>query len=251
MGKNIEVKIVPIFEDNYVFVLHHKPDNTAMIVDPGEAETVIEFLDSEGIKPVGILLTHHHHDHIDGAKEIQEKYSIPVYAPFKNSKQIPFADHLLKEGDILDKGPFKFSIIELPGHTLGHIAFWNEEYKWLFSGDVLFGLGCGRLLEGTYEQAFDSLQKIKTYPEDSLIYCTHEYTETNLRFCKALSFTDEAPITGDSEELELYENQLVNRRSLDLPSVPLKLSIEINVNPFLLAKDVAQFTYLREMRNMN
>lgn len=251
MGKNLEVKIVPIFEDNYVFILHHKPDGTAMIVDPGEADTVIEFLKTENIKPVGILLTHHHHDHIDGAEELQKKYSIPVYAPRKNQKQIPFADHYVEEGFNLEAGPFKFSVIELPGHTLGHIAFWNDEHKWLFSGDVLFGLGCGRLMEGSYEQAYNSLQRFKSYPEDSLIYCTHEYTETNLRFCKALSFLDEMPITGDSEELELYENQLLNRRSLDLPSVPLKLSIEMNVNPFLLAKDVAQFTYLREMRNKN
>lgn len=243
------VHLIPIFDDNYVFALANKTSNAALIVDPGEAESVLGFLKQEQLSLKGILLTHHHHDHIGGALELQKNLGAPVYAPLNNKNQIPFADHYLAEGETLDLENFHFQILELPGHTLGHIAYWEPAKKWLFSGDVLFGLGCGRLFEGTFSQAYASLQRIKHLPTDTLIYCTHEYTETNLQFCQRLSRMDDSPITGDDENLEIYANELHNKRSLNLPSVPLKLSIENRVNPFLLAKDVSQFTYLRELRN--
>lgn len=243
------VHLMPIFEDNYVFALINTDSNTVLVVDPGEAESVLSFVEQEQLTLKGTLLTHHHHDHIGGAQQLQKKLGVPVYAPLKNKNQIPFADHYLVEGETLDLENFQFKILELPGHTLGHIAYWEHTKKWLFSGDVLFGLGCGRLFEGTASQAYDSLQRIKHLPTETLVYCTHEYTETNLQFCHRLSRLDDSPITGDDENLELYANELRNKRSLNLPSVPLKLSIERKVNPFLLAKDVSQFTYLRELRN--
>lgn len=245
----LRVELVPIFEDNYVFVLVDEGQREALVVDPGEARAVSEYLRRENLSLQGILLTHHHSDHVGGVKELQESFSAPVYAPQKNKSQISYADHFVKEGDEVHAGSFAFSVMELPGHTLGHIAFWNPAKKWLFSGDVLFGLGCGRLFEGTYEQMYESLQRIKALPAETLIYCTHEYTETNLQFCKMLCASDDSPITGDDEDLELYENELTNRRSLDLPSVPLKLFVEKKVNPFLLARSVQQFTYLRDLRN--
>lgn len=249
MQKNEHTELIPIFDDNYVFVLIDESSRRALVVDPGEAAPVQTYLREKKLTLEGILLTHHHQDHIGGAAELQKIFSCPVYAPEKNQKQIPFASHWLKEGDVLNLSPWRFLVWELPGHTLGHISYWEEKHQWLFSGDVLFGLGCGRLFEGSYEQGFNSLQRIKTLPPPTLIYCTHEYTERNLEFCQILTNQDNTPITGDSEALELYRNELQNRRSLGLPSVPLKLAIEESANPFLLAQDVEQFRYLREMRN--
>lgn len=242
------VELVPIFDDNYVFVLIDETNN-CILIDPGESYPVDAYLEQNSLSLAGILITHHHADHIGGVQELKNKFQCPVFAPLKNKPQIPFADHFIKEGDMVKIGDMSFSVMELPGHTLGHVAYWNANKKWLFSGDVVFGLGCGRLFEGTHEQMYQSLQRIKSLPPEALIYCTHEYTERNLNFCRLLSHYDDTPITGEDEDLELYANELLNRRSLDLPSVPLKLSIECKVNPFLLAKSVQQFTYLRELRN--
>lgn len=245
----LRVELVPIFQDNYVFVIIDESTQQAMVVDPGECASVKEFLRVRELQLQGILLTHHHNDHIGGVRELKDLFHAPVYAPWKNKNQISFADHFVKEGETISMGNFAFTVMELPGHTLGHVAYWNSNLNWLFSGDVLFGLGCGRLFEGTYEQMYQSLQRIKALPPETLIYCTHEYTETNLQFCKMLSTYDDSPISGDDEYFEIYENELTNRRSLNLPSVPLKLFIEKKVNPFLLAQSVDQFSYLRDLRN--
>ncbi|XGC79521.1 hydroxyacylglutathione hydrolase [Bdellovibrio bacteriovorus] len=245
---NHRVELIPIFEDNYVFALINEQGHV-VLVDPGESTPVEKFLEHNDYDICGILLTHHHNDHIGGVTELIKTFPAPIYAPLKNKTQISFADHYVKEGDEFMISDMNFKVMELPGHTLGHVAYWNPDKKWLFSGDVLFGLGCGRLFEGTFEQMYESLQKIKALPNETLIYCTHEYTEMNLQFCKMLGNFDDSPITGDDENLELYENELTNKRSLDLPSVPLKLFVEKKVNPFLLASSVKQFSALRELRN--
>lgn len=248
---NVKVELIPIFEDNYVFVLVDSRSREALVVDPGESTAVAEYLRKYRLSLKGILLTHHHHDHIGGAHDLRTLFSAPIYAPLKNKNQISFADTYLEDGACLSVGGLDFDVLSLPGHTLGHIAFYQPEKRWLFSGDVLFGLGCGRLFEGSPEQAFASLLRIKALPPQTLVYCTHEYTEANLNFCKMLSLNDDSPILGGDEDLELYENELRSKRELNLPSVPLKLFIELKVNPFLLAKDVAQFAYLRDLRNRN
>ncbi|MEK2688455.1 hydroxyacylglutathione hydrolase [Bdellovibrio sp. GT3] len=243
------VELIPIFEDNYVFCLIDQDNQEVLVVDPGEAAKTSQFLKENNLKLKGVLLTHHHNDHIGGVSALVSEHPAPIFAPAKNKNQIGKADTWVTEGESVKLGPFNFEVLELPGHTLGHVAYWEPKLKWLFSGDVLFGLGCGRIFEGTYDQAYTSLQRFKKLPSETLVYCTHEYTEANLRFCKMLSNLDNSPITGDSEELEMYENQLLSRREMDLPSVPLKLAVELNVNPFLLAKSVSQFTYLRDLRN--
>lgn len=245
----LRVELIPIFEDNYVFILVDEGLRHAWVIDPGETSAVADFLRAKDLSLKGVLLTHHHNDHVGGARELQSLFSAPIYAPLKNKTQIPYAQIYVREGDKIKQANFELSVLELPGHTLGHVAYWSESTKWLFSGDVVFGLGCGRLFEGTYEQMYQSLQRIKDLPTETLIYCTHEYTEANLQFCKMLSLHDDSPITGGDENLELYENELKNRRSLGLPSVPLKLDIEKRVNPFLLARNLQQFTYLRELKN--
>ncbi len=243
------VELLPIFEDNYVFALRSKSNQDLVIVDPGEALAVENYLQSQGLTLKAVLLTHHHADHIGGALTLKQKFQCQVFAPTKNKTQIPFADSYLQEGDSVILTPWQFEVLELPGHTHGHIAYWEKERQWLFSGDVIFGLGCGRLFEGTYEQGFNSLQRIKTLPAETQIYCSHEYTEANLRFCHSLSAQDYTPLIEDSEALSAYAKQLYSRRSHHLPSVPLTLSLERQANPFLLATDVAQFRSLRELRN--
>ncbi|QDK45816.1 hydroxyacylglutathione hydrolase [Bdellovibrio sp. ZAP7] len=243
------VELIPIFEDNYVFCLIDDNNQEAFVIDPGEAAKTSQYLKDNGLKLKGVLLTHHHNDHVGGVRPLVSEHPAPIYAPLKNKTQIGHADTWVTEGETVRLGPFEFKVLELPGHTLGHVAYWEPKMKWLFSGDVLFGLGCGRLFEGSYEQGYESLQRIKKLPADTLVYCTHEYTEANLNFCNMLSNLDNSPITGDNEDLELYANQLLSRREMELPSVPLKLSVELRVNPFLLAKSVSQFTYLRDLRN--
>jgi len=243
------VELIPIFEDNYVFVIIDDDTRKAVVVDPGEPAAVSAFLRENGLELSAILLTHHHRDHVGGVQALQNSFKTTVYAPLKNKTQLPYADRFVQEGETVEAAGFSFQVMELPGHTLGHVAYWYPEKKWLFSGDVLFGLGCGRLFEGSYEQGYESLQRIKALPSETLVYCTHEYTETNLEFCKMLSHHDDSPITGGDEGLEMYANELTNRRSLNLPSVPLKLFIELKVNPFLLAQGVQQFAYLRDLRN--
>lgn len=243
------VELISIFEDNYVFVLINDAQKSAVVIDPGEAHSVSEFLRREELDLSGILLTHHHSDHVGGVQALQKEFQAPTYAPLKNKNQIPYADRYLQEGDRLEISDYTLSVMEMPGHTLGHVAYWEPTKKWLFSGDVLFGLGCGRLFEGTPEQMYHSLQRIKELPAETLVYCSHEYTEINLQFCKMLGSGDDSPITGDNEDLEMYENELTHRRSLNLPSVPLKLFIEKRVNPFLLVRNISQLASLRELRN--
>ena len=246
---SLKVELVPIFDDNYVFVLVDEDSASCVIVDPGEGLSVREFLSEKKLTPLAILLTHHHADHIGGTEELLAQFQIPAYAPALEIKKMPFATTAVSGAQNIKVGPFRFQVIDLPGHTLGHIAYWEERRHWLFSGDVLFGLGCGRVFEGTYAEMFESLQKIKSLPDETLVFCTHEYTEMNLKFCKRLSPADHLPLVGDDENLEIYENQLRARRSVDLPSVPLKLGIEKRVNPFLMAKKLEVFSELRDLRN--
>jgi hydroxyacylglutathione hydrolase len=213
-----------------------------VVVDPGDASPVQTYLEQHQLKVEAILLTHHHGDHINGASELNKKWKAPIYAPAKNKLQIPFATHFVSEGQTIELfgKNLKFEVLEVPGHTLGHIVFFERNKKWLFSGDVLFGLGCGRVFEGSMLQAFESLRRIKDLPNETSVFCTHEYTETNLCFSKKLT---------SSYELQKYEENLNRKRSLGLPSVPLDLGVEKKTNLFLMANDVERFTYLRELRN--
>lgn len=239
----LDVRIIPIFSDNYVFVIVRADSKNCVVVDPGDAYPVQDFLIQQGLTVEALLLTHHHPDHIGGALKLKEIWNVPVYAPKKNKAQIPFATDFVVESQSIKllNGDLNLETLELPGHTLGHVAFFEPHKKWLFSGDVLFGLGCGRLFEGTFAQGYESLQRIKALPHETLVYCTHEYTESNLRFCKSL--------TQSSPELETYEELLKQKRAANLPSVPLNLGIEKTVNPFLSADNLERFTFLRDLKN--
>lgn len=236
------VELIPVFDDNYVFLISDPETSEALVVDPGEAAAVTAILKARNLKLLGILTTHHHADHIGGASELNQVFTAPIWAPLKNKDQIK-ADHYVSDNDVFSLADCRIQVLALPGHTLGHIAYWFSEKNWLFSGDVLFGLGCGRLFEGDFTQGFESLQKIRQLPDATEVFCAHEYTEKNLQFCKSIVY--EA-----SPHLATYETGLMKRRAAGLPSVPLSLKTEKQFNPFLLAPTKEVFSILRQKRNI-
>ncbi len=241
------VELVPIFDDNYIFLIVDEQKKTAIAVDPGDATELIELLTARELNLTTILTTHHHADHIGGLGELVKRYNPEVYAPLKNKLQIAEANHFVSDGDSIMANGLLFEAIELPGHTLGHIAYYCKQWDWLFSGDVLFGLGCGRLFEGTAMQMFLSLAQIKNLPPHTQIFCTHEYTEVNLRFVEQLLNLYPDLITA--EDLNNYSENLKSIRKKNQASVPLTLATELKANPFLRAKNLEEFTQFRTLRN--
>lgn len=217
-------KIIPLnaFKDNYIWTILNDR-NHAVIVDPGEAQPIITFLEENPqLRLSGVLITHKHWDHCNGVPDILEKYSVPVYASF--SKEIPHVSFPMKENDIFHiEGFEKFKVIEIPGHTLEHIAYYGSGV--LFCGDTLFTGGCGRIFEGTPPQMFETLQKISALPEKTLIYCGHEYTLANLAFAKCVEPNNKILLERIKESEKL--------RSQHLPTVPSTLKLEKETNPFL------------------
>ena len=172
----MRVEIIPCLQDNYSYLIINENNNDACVVDPSEAKPVIDFINKNNINLKYILNTHHHYDHIGGNKELKEKYNATVVGFKNDAKRIPEIDVLVEDNQVWKRDNFEVKIIHIPGHTTGHICFYFYKEKLLFSGDTLFSLGCGRIFEGTYEEMFESLSKIKNLPDDTKIYCGHEYT---------------------------------------------------------------------------
>ena len=178
------IEIVPCLSDNYSYVIYEKKTNTVSIVDPAEFEACDKVINKYK-KLDFILNTHHHADHVGANLELKKKYSSKVLGYVSDKNRIPGIDILLKENQKHKIGNLEFEVIFIPGHTKGHIAFFFSKEKVAFTGDTLFALGCGRIFEGTHEEMFISLNKIKKLPPDTKIYCGHEYTKSNLNFCLA------------------------------------------------------------------
>lgn len=212
-----------------------------MIIDPGLADPVRSFLLKEQLRPRAILLTHHHWDHIGGAQDLKKSFDLRIYAPQKERKTIHFAETYVQEGQKVMEAGFEFQVLDLSGHTAGHIGYWEQKQQWLFSGDVLFSLGCGRVFDGNVEDHFQSLQKIKHLPPETWIYCTHEYTELNLRFCQEKLAQD--------PHLESFAAKIHELRQRHEPTVPFQLRQELELNPFLKEMKSEEFIALREERN--
>ena len=225
-------KITPIkaFNDNYMWCLQN--GKHAIVVDPGDPDPVISHLSKEKLKLGAVLITHHHPDHVGGNKKLVEKYGVPIYGPKMES--IPEITHKLQEGDEVSiLGIEKnFTVIELPGHTLGHIGYYGNGI--IFCGDTLFSCGCGRLFEGTAKQMYESLQKIYQLPSNTLVCCGHEYTQANVEFARHLDPTNKRLI-----EVQKRVRQL---RGDNLPTVPVTLKQEKETNPFLrtFEKDIVE-----------
>ncbi len=228
----MQIHAIPAFEDNYFWLI--QPDTQhaeAYVIDPGLAEPIYRALRSHGLTLAGVLITHHHHDHIDGAAELGQTFKVPIYGP--QSTKIPQVTHVVKEHDLLLLRSLCAHVIEIPGHTRDHIGYFIPDDQsatasqppLLFCGDTLFAAGCGRLFDGSAEQLFQSLQRITTLPEHTLIYCAHEYTLSNLRFALHIE-PDNAALIG-------RRTAVMNTRELNLPSIPNSLALEKQTNPFL------------------
>ena len=221
----MKVEIISCLEDNYSYLIIDKNNKKTCIVDPSEPRPVINFLEKNNLKLNYILNTHHHYDHIGGNIELKKKYNAKVIGFKGDYKRIPEIDFKLEDGEIWKQDNFEAKIIHVPGHTLGHICFHFYNENNLFTGDTLFSLGCGRIFEGTYEQMFSSLEKIKKLPHKTKIYCGHEYTLQNSKFC----------IKYDKDNLELIKkiNDIKKKLNNNQPTIPTTLEEELKSNIFL------------------
>jgi len=237
----MKIEIIKCLRDNYSYIIIDELDQIACVVDPSEAEPIINFLKNKRINLKYILNTHHHYDHVGGNLELKQKYSCEVVG-FKGDKdRIPEIDILLEDNQIWKKNNFEAKIYHIPGHTTGHIAFHFFKEKKIFTGDTLFSLGCGRIFEGTYKQMFHSLKKIKELPKDTKIYCGHEYTLQNSNFC----------IAEDPDNLKLKEKiiEINEKIKNNLPTIPSVLSDELECNIFLKANNLESFSKLRDLKD--
>jgi hydroxyacylglutathione hydrolase len=219
----MKIEAISTLKDNYVWAVIDKVNHTALIVDPGAAKPVIDFLKQHRLSVIAILVTHHHWDHTNGIIELLDQYPAPVYGPANET--IPELTHPVKENSQLHiKGyPHEVTVIEIPGHTSGHVAYLTDGN--LFCGDTLFSAGCGRLFEGTAEQMAASLGKITSLPDETKIYCAHEYTLKNLGFAEL--------VEPGNEAIRQRLQKVKELRDKDLPSLPSTLRDEKETNPFL------------------
>ena len=237
----MKVEIISCLQDNYSYLIIDETNNLACVVDPSEARPIIDYLKNKNINLKYILNTHHHFDHVGGNEELKKKYNAIVVGYKHDSERIPEIDILLEDNEIWERDNFIAKIIHVPGHTKGHICFNFYKEKLLFTGDTLFSLGCGKIFEGTYEQMFNSLKKIKALPLDTKIFCGHEYTLNNSKFC----------IKYDNENLSLQKKiqDIEIKLNDSLPTIPSTLKEEIDCNIFLRAKDVKTFSKLRDLKD--
>jgi hydroxyacylglutathione hydrolase len=232
---------VPILKDNYAWLLRDTGTGATAIVDPAEPQPIIEALEKAGGRLDMILLTHHHGDHIAGTDEVRARFNCPVVGATADRHRLPKLDKAVAEGDTIKLGNAIGQVIETPGHTRGQINFFFPDGAVLLSGDTLFSLGCGRLIEGTPQEMFDSLAKLKALPPETLVCCGHEYTESNGRFALA--------IDPENRDLHTFMGKVEQLRAAGQPSVPSRLRDELKANPFLLATDVATFADARAKKD--
>lgn len=230
----IEIHAIPAFQDNYIWCLVNSEEKEAWAVDPGDAAPLENFLSSRALNLAGILITHHHPDHVGGLPQLLKQRDIPVYGPPQTVRKVT---NPCVEGDSLSIWGQRFDVWEVPGHTLDHLAFVHLPpattpgkalaHPLIFCGDTLFSAGCGRLFEGSPRQMLDSLKRISSLPGHTRIYCTHEYTLANLRFARAVLGDNYPPLEERISESE-------SLRANGQKTLPVKVEAEQRYNPFLL-----------------
>jgi hydroxyacylglutathione hydrolase len=220
---SLEVLAVPAFADNYLWLIHD--GRNAAVVDPGDAGPILAALKANGLSLVAILLTHHHADHVGGVPELLRHGNVPVFGP--RAEAIEQVTTPLAEGDraAVPQLGLELAVLDVPGHTRGHIAYYAARQHWLFCGDTLFAGGCGRLFEGTPAQMVGSLEKLAALPDATAVYCAHEYTLSNLRFAREV----------DPGNAALHERMATEQAKRDRgePTVPSSIGLEKQTNPFL------------------
>lgn len=222
----LDVIPVPAFRDNYLWLFHQTGDTRAYIVDPGDAEPVEKALAERGLSLAGILITHHHPDHIGGVDRLLARWQVPVYGPSGGS--VPQVSRPVNEGETLTlENGASFRVIAVPGHTLDHLAYFCDQTRTpvLFCGDTLFAGGCGRLFEGKPAQMYESLGKLAELPDSTEVYCAHEYTMANLAFASA--------VENDNTELAERVKREQAKRDRHEPTVPSTIGLEKSTNPFM------------------
>ncbi|AIL33056.1 hydroxyacylglutathione hydrolase [Basilea psittacipulmonis] len=254
----LSVVYLNALKDNYIWILHN--NCYVYVVDPGQAKPVIDFLKKNQLELKGILITHHHEDHVGGVKALLDEYSVPVYGPSIEAQE--YVTHPLKEGDVLSMDNVVIKIMDVPGHTLGHIAYFVEchnDAPYLFCGDTLFSAGCGRLFEGTPEQMVESLDKLSNLPGNTRVCAAHEYTLSNIAWAKK--------VEPNNRALQMWEKEATMLIKKGEATLPTTIALERLINPFLRLTDttvqqaiqayadvqvsdvVTLFAYLREWKN--
>ncbi|KAF4348761.1 hypothetical protein CsatB_026659 [Cannabis sativa] len=243
MSSSLQIELVPCLSDNYAYLLHDVDTGTVGVVDPSEAVPVIEALSRKNRNLTYILNTHHHHDHTGGNVELKARYGAKVIGSAIDRNRIPGIDIVLDDGDKWMFAGHEVHVMETPGHTRGHISFYFPGSGAIFTGDTLFSLSCGKLFEGTPEQMLSSLRKITSLPDDTNVYCGHEYTLSNSKF--ALS------IEPENEALQSYAAHVAHLRNKSLPTIPTTLKLEKACNPFLRtsSKEIRQILNIPSTAN--
>lgn len=231
---SLEIQLLPALRDNYIFLVRETESGSVLVIDPGERGVVPNALEKLGWRPTLILNTHHHHDHVGGNQELREMFGIPLLASPVDGAKISGVDRFVNDGERISFGAETIRAIAIPGHTLGHTAYLFEKAGVVFVGDTLFGMGCGRLFEGTPQQMWDSLRRLMSLPDDTRIYWGHEYTVANGTFASRLE--------PDNTEVNARLRDAESKRTLGQPTLPSTIGFEKRTNPFLRAGS-------REMRH--
>jgi hydroxyacylglutathione hydrolase len=226
----LDIRIVPCRTDNYAFILHDAESGETMVIDTPEAEPIQKVLEREGWRLTHIVNTHHHYDHVEGNEALKAAHGATVYGPAHDAGRIPGLDRGLRDGDGISLGDHRFDVIAVPGHTLGHLAYYICDQKVVFTGDTLFSLGCGRMFEGDAETMWHSLDLLRHLPEDTLMYCGHEYTLANAEF--ALT------VEPGNEALRKRVEEAREQRRAGKPTIPVTIGLERQTNPFLRPESI-------------
>lgn len=227
----MSLKVIPLpaLKDNYIHFLLDESNGQTAVVDPGEAKPVLDYLKHNSLKLNFILVTHHHWDHTDGITELKRQSGCQVIGAKQDCYRLPSIDIGVVENEDILLGEARATVLEIPGHTVGHVAYWFPGLEYLFTGDTLFNFGCGRLFEGTADEMWRSLSKLMTMPDDAWVYCGHEYTVHNLEFALSLE--------PHNDELKVEIDRARRDTSQNIPTVPCRLGDQKRLNPFLRIAD--------------